>query len=556
MSEKILGLELSAGALTAVVIKKSFKSCTIIDSCWTPYLGRDEAMMPDNSAKGLVGTQPLSKDHGKTQYPSKDHLKRSGWQWDSGSFEDALTVIVSKLDLKGCSASALCLPASLVSFRTMKVPFTSETKVRQILPFELNSHLPMSHGEYLSDFVLVQEFHSNNNCSEAAYVPVATSGVLGRENMNNLSNSQENHIFTASIPVDVMDICFAALKKHGIEPEFVTSQGVVAATCLEDALIIERTESATVISILLKKNVVAVRSFDGKKNQAFIAKSIDQTLAGLSYRYGSQISPNLCYIFSDKNFSGRSDLAISHRDLSEFLTPDIGKIEGCEVKQVNICDYIDIEEAVDLADDVNWFNAMAAALCCVMREKRINFCQGGYAKDSFFHKFRSQLVLFAAFASITIAALFVNIFYDISLLQKEVTLLDRAITQTFKKIFPDVKAVVEPLMQMQVKVREAEKQSGFVPGEKGGSAPVNIRAIDILYELSNRIPQGVDIDVSRFLISEGRVVMAGTTDNFNTVDKIKTLIEKYDKFKSVTISSATADKSGNRVAFNFLIELK
>lgn len=531
MGERILGLELSAGALTAVVMEKSFRSCTLIDSCWTPYPGRDKSVTPDLHAKGDAEAQSVAENHGRVQ---SEHQQISGWKWDSDSFEDALKVIISDLDLKGCSRSALCMPAASVSFRTIKVPFPSEAKIRQILPFELTSHLPMSHASYLSDFI-----------------PVDGSSSSERDSMdNNLSGSHENHIFTASLPVDLMDICFAALKKNGMEPELVTSQGVVAAICLEDALIIESTESATVISVLLKRSVVAVRSFVGRKSSSFIARVIGQTLAGLSHRYAIEISPNICYLLSDK-----SSMAISHAEITEFLPPDIGNLQGCEVHSVNICDYIDIGERVDLSDDVSWFNAMAAALCCVKREKVINFCQGSYARDSFFHKFRGELALLAAFASITILALSVNILYDISMLQREVRSLDNAITENFRRVFPDVKAVVEPLMQMQVKVRDAEKESGSVPGGTGASAPVNIRVIDILYELSNRIPQSVDMDLNRFLISEGRVVMAGTTDNFNTVDRIKTMIEKYERFKSVTISSATADKSGNRVAFSFLIEL-
>lgn len=534
MGEKILGLELSADCLTAVLIKKSFKSCTVIDICWIPHPGRDGSEIVDNLVDGGA-TQPYNylNGSGASQPPAKKggnrnlakvHNGSSGWQWDAESFDRALTTLLSKMDLKGCSFSALCLPAALVSFRTLKVPFASEAKIRQILPFELSSHLPMGNSEYLSDFI-----------------PVDSSDIFATDKMDNLSLSDEKHIFTCSLAVDVMDICFSVMKKHGIAPELVTSQGVVAATCLKDALFIETTDSDTVISVLVKKNVMAVRSFAGKKDAVFIEKAIQQTLAGLCQRYGVEISPTCCYTLSDDN-------CLDKMDVSNLLG----------IKPVTISDYINIGTSVDLSDEIHGsgFNAIAAALLCARRQKTINFCQGLYAKDSFFHKFRAQLVLLAIFASITAVALFMNIEYDIYLLQREVIRFDKEITHSFKRVFPDVKVIVEPLMQMQVKVRDAEKQSGFVPGESIGATPVNIRAIDILYELSSRIPKSVDIDVTRFLISEGRVVMAGSTDNFNSVDKIKTLIEKYNRFKSVTISSATADKNGNRVAFNFLIELR
>ncbi|MBF0205083.1 MAG: PilN domain-containing protein, partial [Desulfamplus sp.] len=547
-----------------------------------------------------------------TQHSSKDYnknLHRHGWHWDSESFEHALSILIPKLDLKGCSASALCLPASVVSFRTLKLPFDTETKIRQILPFELTSHLPKSHADYLSDFIILNatsvrehisdignilgksslsdrtnlsgrsQFSGKSNISEMSMgnflgkskltdksnlsdrSNIADKSNLSDRNnlpdksnlsgkttsyengLENLSITNHNYIFTASLPVAVMDICFSVLKKYGIEPELVTSQGIAAAICIENGVLIEMTQANTVISVICHKNVIAVRSFAGNKDVVFIEKAVHQTLAGLFQRYGMEIASITCYLVLDYACSDKIDV-------SDF--------KGYNVQRINFADYIDTGSPVDLSDDIhgNWFNAMAATLCYAMQKTTINFCQGSYAKNSFFHKFKDNLVLPAIFACITIVVLFVTIQYDISLLKEQVITLDKKIIQTFSRTFPDVKTFVEPLMQMQVKVRDAEKQSGFVAGEQGRVDSVNIRVVDILYELSNRISDNVDVDLTRLMLSEGRVVMAGTTDNFNTVDKIKTLIEKYNRFKSVTISSANADKNGNRVAFNFVIELK
>lgn len=543
MSEKILGLELSASALTAVVIQKSFKNCTVIDSCRAPFPDKNGETKPYREKSSAY----FLKDAGENRSDSAHRLKSpdslqntfcaiKGWQWDSDSFEKALVQLLSKLDLKGCSASALCLSATLVSFRNIEVPFSSVSKIKQILPFELTSHLPMNHSGYLSDFILVE-----------------ASDTLEKES-DNFSVEHRNYIFTASLPVDVMEICFPVLKKYGIQPQIVTSQGSLSSICLENGVVIEATQADTVISVLFNRKVIAVRSFCGGKEPDFILKAVNQTLLGIRHRYNIEISQDRFYLLSED-----IDCAAQGERKKEvnFLSDAIERSLGHEVHQVSAGDYADIGGAsVRLSGDLHEFNAFASALCCARRSNTINFCQGYYAKDSFVHKFKDQLVVLFVFAAITAIALFINIEYDITLLKREVATLDAAITQTFRRSFPDVKIMVEPLMQMQVKIREIEKQNGVLPGDIGAFDPSEIRVVDILYELSIRIPKSVDVELTRFLINEGRVVMAGSTDNFNTVDKIKTMIEKYGRFKSVTINSATADKNGSRVLFNFLIELK
>ena len=62
-------------------------------------------------------------------------------------------------------------------------------------------------------------------------------------------------------------------------------------------------------------------------------------------------------------------------------------------------------------------------------------------------------------------------------------------------------------------------------------------------------------DISRFLLNKERLVLSGTTDNFNNVDKIKGIIESSQMFRTVNISSAAADKKDNRVKFKFIIEM-
>jgi len=80
-----------------------------------------------------------------------------------------------------------------------------------------------------------------------------------------------------------------------------------------------------------------------------------------------------------------------------------------------------------------------------------------------------------------------------------------------------------------------------------------MRAIDIIDNISKRIPRETDVTLTRMAIGSENVVVSGDTDTFNSVDNIKSRLEQVDSFKKIIISSANINKSDNRVRFKLKI---
>jgi hypothetical protein len=57
------------------------------------------------------------------------------------------------------------------------------------------------------------------------------------------------------------------------------------------------------------------------------------------------------------------------------------------------------------------------------------------------------------------------------------------------------------------------------------------------------------------VISPDTVIISGNTDEYNSVDEIKTSLEQIDSFKKVTITSSNTDRSGKEVRFQLKVEL-
>jgi len=90
-----------------------------------------------------------------------------------------------------------------------------------------------------------------------------------------------------------------------------------------------------------------------------------------------------------------------------------------------------------------------------------------------------------------------------------------------------------------------------IPGTNSGN-----KVLDLLKDISDRIPKSLDVRVSRMVIDQETVRVSGKTDTFNTVDNIKNGLETSKYFSGVTISSASLDRTGKRVQFEIKLQRK
>ena len=144
----------------------------------------------------------------------------------------------------------------------------------------------------------------------------------------------------------------------------------------------------------------------------------------------------------------------------------------------------------------------------------------------------------------------VNLFFDAYETQGKIARLDHEISDIFKKTFPDVKRIVDPLHQMRVKIEKNRKSNLFHVHPESGA-----RIIDVLNEISKRIPQTIDVEFTRLVIGPGSLLVTGNTDTFNTVDDIKGRLGEIPIFKTVKINSANINRSDNRVRFKLKADL-
>ncbi|OQY00802.1 MAG: hypothetical protein B6I26_05855 [Desulfobacteraceae bacterium 4572_130] len=484
MSTEILGLEIKKHVLVGLIIQKTLKSFSVKEAGYVKY----------------------------NELPESSNNEES-----DSFFINALELLLKKIDIKNCTSTALCVPASFVSFKNIDIPFQSKKKIKQILPFELISYLPFSDQNFLSDFIVLN------------------------------SSLQTTNILTASIPESIIKKYFDSLKKFGIKSGFITPSGYASA----NYFLKKKDEKFTntvfldirdnnIVLIIAQKNVIIYIRCISIYHEDFMIQSIEQTIMGIRQKFGSNLIFEQCLITS---YSKKNDA----------FCEKIEKTLRCPVKYA---DFKDMFMEFVNSEFSMFSNALSAAVISTETKSSLNFCQGQYALDSFFKKNIKKLSIMLLFIIIFSTSGFLNIYTDVSVMNKKNKGLDNAILSVFKKNFPDVKKIVDPIVQMETYIKDIKKKSLKPLGDNEKSNINNYKAIDILVELSNLIPDSIDIEISRFVLNNhGRLSFSGTMDNFNNVDKIKGLIKESNMFKDVKISDASADKAGKKVRFKFLIEI-
>jgi hypothetical protein len=115
---------------------------------------------------------------------------------------------------------------------------------------------------------------------------------------------------------------------------------------------------------------------------------------------------------------------------------------------------------------------------------------------------------------------------------------------------PTATRIVHPVQQLQVLVNEVK--STYRPG---GIASLRYSVIDLLAEISARIPVAYSVKVVRLVVDAEILLLKAVTGDFNTVDNVQKELKKSPLFKEVVISSASQEVQGDEVSFELKLVL-
>ena len=455
----------------------------------------------------------------------------------------ALDELLGRLDTRvhHCTVG---LSESNVFIRNLRLPFRDKKKIARVLPLELEEQLLSPAEELVMDFLVGSRQEES-------------SGLL-----------------VAAVNPDIVRECLDLLAAHDLDPDLVTLRSLALGTRLLDRedsgkdilVLVADLYAATMVlfkdgtavfmrylpypehffeaaPFVLEQGVLNVRnSEDARRCLAEISTAVHRSLAFLRCEHGIESSISRCLL------SGSLALDVD-------MVPD-ALAQGLGVA-VEVAD-LHARKGLALGDETaSWWqpplfdHALALALTPgVGKRQCLNLRQGALKKKFRLLRSKRQMALAAGLVFMVLAAAFGASLLDYTRLKNQYDSLGRQMNRLYLATFPGTTRIVDPLQQMKVGIRQAETSGVSAPSVAEGK-----RALDLIADISRRIPQNLEIHVSRLLVDEESIQIKGTTDTFNTVDGIQSRLRESPLYKEVAIMSATADKNKDRIRFQIRLLL-
>ena len=423
----------------------------------------------------------------------------------------------------GGATCVVSIPAAEVAFRNMSVPFKNPKKIRQILPFELESTLPVSIENLSIDFFPLKrsDLHSGTD------------------------------IIVGCVEKDRLSTYLTTLSKFNLHPDIVTVSGFPITYCLskqsdfpENGLILDIGNKTVTLFVIVSHQIHLIRVLSFRNTGESRVQLLSQRIRHTLYAFEDILGRNLQ--IEELIITGNgADNAKLPSDLSGYL--------GISVRSSNLAEVLDFrfkKEPGNLWNPSLMDSTLALGQMELEGSGIFNFRKRSFLEKQFWAEHGKRIVHTGVLATIVLLVSFFHILFDTYALQRKVVQTDQKIAAVFQKTFPEVKRIVDPLHQMRVKIENVKTIAVF-PGESDN----RYRTIDVLNHISKQLPQVIDTEITRLVISPENTLISGNTDTFNTVDDIKNRLEAAAIFRKVTISSANMDRSDNRVRFKIKIDL-
>jgi general secretion pathway protein L len=405
-------------------------------------------------------------------------------------------------------------------YRNLSVPFKDKRKQREVLSFELEPNVPFPIDDLVVDF-----FSTDRSDTPELLVFFAEKRVIGQ----------------------LLD----TFQAHGIDPEVLCVRCIPMALWLlnntatpRNCVLLELGEKRTTLVLWQKKQVVLIRTFTHGSGIDFgdptsapfctILNTVSNTVHAFGVERKDFDAPEKVLLTGQ----GARQPGVS-QSVAEILGIPAERVDLCEDKRIQLGEHVKplwdpslMDNALSLVLDYS-----AKGLGPNLRKNEFRVIKRSFYRSKIFRKVGIWLLLIAILWAVDMG---VNTYF----LKQRAAALDNRILLLFKKTFPHITRIVDPVKQAQIEINELKRVAK--PGQVVG---MNGRALDLLLEISERLPKSIDLKVSRLVIDPNSVRIKGNTDTYNTVDRVKQGLEKSSLFKTTTISSANLDQGKNRVLF-------
>jgi len=479
------------------------------------------------------------------QYP----LGASGESDPASAIRQAMAQFRQEEDLTGVEF-VCAFPGQKASFRRLQLPFTDARKIQQTVPFEVETQVPYEIDDLLLDYQILEKG------AESAQVLV---GLTQREALRDLLGTFE----TGGIDPRVLDFdatalsnvatfleegdgfvfildlghaktCLCGLKDRKLHSVRTIPMGGQALTkALQEDLGAEREEAER------RKHEAGVE-LTGSAAPAF-ARSLDRLVKEIERTLNAAENAAL----------GRPDRLLlcggtaQMRGLSEYLQDRLGvDCKPLALKRDDRLTWRPGEENALLLPQALGLSLRGTLSAPV---SKLNLRRDEFVYQRDFQVLRKKFMPSFAFAAVLIVLLASGVLIETIRNRSIAADIKSQIDGIFRETNPGVTRIPNALGQMRLSLTDMKRRT-----EALGLYAGNVTALDVLREISTRVPPALDVTLKVLSIDEDRIRFQGTTMSFELVERLKTELEKIAFFSSVNVGDVRSERGGGK-SFNVTI---
>jgi general secretion pathway protein L len=175
---------------------------------------------------------------------------------------------------------------------------------------------------------------------------------------------------------------------------------------------------------------------------------------------------------------------------------------------------------------------------------RFNLRRGEFSFKGSYDYVRDRLGLVAAFAATLLALLIVSGIVRNQVLARRERQVDAMLCETTKRILGTCETNYDRALNL---LRGQESPAAALP---------KVSAVEVLAELTGRIPKDVPVTFERILVDPDRIQLQGTTDSSKQIDTITTALRGHRCFKEIQEGKVERTRDGQKVTFRMSIQVQ
>lgn len=485
---------------------------------------------------------------------------------DERAYPERMVDALAKLQGKESPSDMLAtaLPGDVVTVRTLQLPFTDTKRIQQTVGFELEGQIPFSLDKVVFDYLRLSKSHDGTRLLAA----ICKIDQLERWLTALKSSGRDPRLVGADC------LAYASLAEYlpVTEPEAPDEEG--GETTATRVAVVDIGHRLTSVCVIGPKGVEFGRTLSGggADMTARLAEAfkVDPAEAAAGKRQGafleteSRPAMDPEQVMISDALRGSVDVLVrelhqtlaTHRSLAgepvskiwlcgggagvRNLDAYLAEELGVEVELLRP-DHLDLEgiDKLCVADDpdcgVSWVKALGLALHAHQGGRRgwLNLRRGPFAFKGDFTAMRGKVLQVAA-ALVILALLAVGnaLVHYFSMSSTNQTLDDRIKEITQAILGKPYENVDKALAIINEKINP----------EESASLP-HRTALDSLFEVHNRVPKELTVRFKDINISPARIRVAGFTDTFDSVEKIKAAIQEHECFTEVNTGTTRKTKN-------------